>query len=77
MQWSAAEVMSRWDGSYFKWQKGWRYISIDLNVEKLESVKERRNYNTESGEGRAPNCPAEKEDAIMDAFRYFQMIYKE
>ena len=37
-------------------------------------IKERRNYNIGSGEGRVPNCPPEKEEAIMDAFRHFHMI---
>ena len=34
----------------------------------------RKNYNVGSGEGRVPNCPPEKEEAIMDAFRYFNLI---
>ena len=85
------------------------HISIDLDVEKLESksgtatyaeikayikekyglsdsslyigqikdkvgIKERKNYNTGSGNGRVPTCPPEKEEAIMDAFRHFNLI---
>ena len=37
-------------------------------------IKERMNYNTGSGKNRVPTCPAEKEEAIMDAFRHFHMI---
>ena len=37
-------------------------------------IKERKNYNIGSGEGRVPTCPAEKEEAIMDAFRHFNLI---
>lgn len=37
-------------------------------------IKERKNYNVGSGEGRVPTCPAEKEEAIMDAFRHFNLI---
>ena len=85
------------------------HISIDLDVEKLESksgtatyaeikayikekyglsvsslyigqtkdkagIKERKKYNTGSGKGRVPKCPPEKEEAIMDAFRHFNLI---
>ena len=37
-------------------------------------IKERKNYNVSSGEGRVPICPTEKEEAIMDAFRHFNLI---
>ena len=85
------------------------HISIDLDVEKLESksgtatyaeikayieekygfkvtnlyigqvkdkagIKERKNYNTGSGKSNLRSCPPEKEDAIMDAFRHFNLI---
>lgn len=36
-------------------------------------MEKRKNYNTGSGEGRVPTCPAEKEDAIMDAFWHFNL----
>ena len=44
------------------------YVSIDLDVEK------RANYNLGSGEGKKHACPAEKEEAIMDAFKHFNLI---
>ena len=85
------------------------HISIDLDIEKLESkggsatypeikayvkekyglnvsslyigqikdkagIKERKNYNTGSGNGRVPTCPPEKEEAILDAFQHFNLI---
>lgn len=34
----------------------------------------RENYNIGSGDGQKVSCPQEKEDAIMDAFRHFNMI---
>ena len=34
----------------------------------------RKNYNIGSGEGRVPNCPPEKEEVIMDAYKYFNLI---
>ena len=37
-------------------------------------IKERENYNIESGEGKVLHCPPEKEKAIMDTFRHFRLI---
>ena len=37
-------------------------------------LDKRKNYHIGSGEGRVPNCPPEKEEAIMDAFRHFCLI---
>lgn len=38
-------------------------------------IKERENCNRpKSGDSKQPICPKEKEEAIKDAFRYFQMI---
>ena len=37
-------------------------------------IKERKNYNTGSGDSKVPSCPPEKEVAIMDAFRHFNLI---
>lgn len=38
-------------------------------------IKERENYNKSKNEdSKQPMCPKEKEEAIKDAFRYFQMI---
>ena len=37
-------------------------------------LEKRKNYNVGSGKGRVANCPPEKEDVIMDAFRHFNLI---
>lgn len=37
-------------------------------------ITERECYNKGNNKSRVPQCPKEKEDAIMDAFRYFGMI---
>ena len=38
-------------------------------------IIERENYNyPKSGDAKQPQCPKEKEDAIAEAFKYFQMI---
>ena len=37
-------------------------------------LDKRENYNIGSGDGRKVSCPQDKEDAIMDAFRHFNMI---
>jgi len=37
-------------------------------------IIERENYNKGEGKSRVPQCPKEKEAAIMDALRYFRMI---
>lgn len=38
-------------------------------------LMERKNYNKPKFENiKQPHCPKDKEDAIMDAFRYFKMI---
>ena len=37
-------------------------------------IIERECYNKGGGKSRVPQCPKEKEDAIMDALKYFKMI---
>ncbi len=39
-------------------------------------IIERECYNKGEGKSRVPQCPKEKEDAIMDALRHFRMISK-
>ena len=36
--------------------------------------EKRKNYNVGSGEGRVPVCPQDKEDAIVEAFKHFNLI---
>ena len=41
-------------------------------------IIERENYNkAKSDDARQPKCPKEKEEAIVEALRYFQMILSE
>ena len=38
-------------------------------------IIERENYNLpKSGDAKQPQCPKEKEDAIVEALKYYQMI---
>ena len=37
-------------------------------------LEKQKNYNIGSGEGKVLTCPHEKEEAIMDAFRHFNLI---
>ena len=37
-------------------------------------IKERKNYNIGSGKGKMLVCPPDKEAAIMDAFKHFNLI---
>ncbi|MCR5488353.1 MAG: hypothetical protein K6F35_12650 [Lachnospiraceae bacterium] len=62
--------------------KKWVKDNYGLNVSNLyiaqvknkAGLEKRENYRIGSGEGRVPNCPPEKEEAIMDAFRHFSLI---
>lgn len=37
-------------------------------------LDKRLNYYLGSGDGRVPQCPTEKEEAIMDTFKHFSLI---
>ena len=43
-------------------------------VKKKLGIRERENYNIGEGKGRVPHCPPDKEEAILDAFRHFNII---
>lgn len=44
-------------------------------VKEKYGIKERENYNKSKNEdSKQPICPAEKEEAIKDAFRHFKML---
>lgn len=49
-----------------------------LNIAQIKAkcgIIERENYNTAKNENvKQPNCTEEKENAIKNAFKYFQMI---
>lgn len=38
------------------------------------SLEKRKNYNVGSGEGKVPICPQDKEEAILEAFKHFNLI---
>ena len=62
--------------------KQWIFDKYGFNVSTLYiaqikdkvGLEKRKNYNPGSGEGKVPVCPPEKEKAIMDAFRHFNLI---
>ena len=47
------------------------YIS---QVKAKRGIMERECHNKGEGKSRVPQCPKEKEDAIMDALKHFNMI---
>ena len=65
-------------GNIKKWVKekyGFNVTSLYIGqIKDKVGIKERKNYNIGSGDGKVPNCPPEKEEAIMDAFRHFGLI---
>lgn len=62
--------------------KQWIFDKYGFNVSTLYiaqikdkvGLEKRKNYNPGSGEGKVLVCPPEKEKAIMDAFRHFNLI---
>ena len=62
--------------------KQWIFDKYGLSVSSLYiaqikdkvGLEKRKNYNIGSGEGKVLTCPTEKEEAIMDAFRHFNLI---
>jgi len=62
--------------------KKWVQDEYGLNVSSLYigqvknklGLEKRKNYNIGSGEDRVPNCPPDKEKAIIEAFKHFKMI---
>lgn len=65
-------------GNIKKWVKEKYGINVtSLYIGQIKDkvgIKERKNYNIGSGDGRVPTCPPEKEEAIMEAFRHFGLI---
>lgn len=54
---------------------GLKVSSLYISQVKTQcGIIERGNYNEGEGKSKAPQCPKEKEDAIMDALRHFRMI---
>ena len=60
---------------YVKEKYGYSVSSLYIaQIKDKVGLEKRENYNHGSGEGRVPECPPEKEEAIMDAFRHFNLI---
>lgn len=43
-------------------------------IKKKYGIEVGKNYNVSKKHTRVPNCPVEKEEAIVDALRYYRMI---
>lgn len=79
-----ADYLKRFKGSAtYAEIKAWVLEHYEFQVSSLYVAQIKRkcglevgeNYNkAKSDDGRVPVCPKEKEDAIMEAFRYFRMI---
>ena len=62
--------------------KEWIKSEYDLKVSSLYvaqikdkcGIEKRLNYNIGDNKSRVPKCPPEKEEAVMEAFRHFNMI---
>ncbi len=59
-------------------QEKYGFLVTHLNIAKTKrkcGIIERENYNLpKSKESRSPETPKEKEEAIMEAFKHFQII---
>ena len=61
--------------AYISNKYGFKIPSIYIaQVKSKLGIKERENYNIGNGKAKVPNCPPEKEEAIIDAFLYFKMM---
>ena len=62
--------------AYVKEKTGLKVSNLYIaQVKRKHGVTERENYNrAKSEDAKQPKCPLEKETAIIDALRHFQMI---
>ena len=62
--------------AYVKDKYGLNVSSLYIAQVKAKlGIKERKNYNVGSDKTVVPNCPPEKAEAIIDAFRCFNMVH--
>ncbi len=65
-------------GNIKKWIKekyGFNVTNLYIGqIKDKVGMEKRKNYNIGSGEGRVPTCPQEKEEAIIEAFKHFNLI---
>jgi len=60
---------------YVEKKYGFKVSSLYIGqVKNKMGLEKRKNYNIGSGEGRVPTCPADKEKAIMEAFKHFNLV---
>ena len=60
---------------YVKEKYGFEVTSLYIaQVKDHMGLEKRANYNIGEGKAKVPNCPPEKAEAIVDAFRHFGMI---
>ena len=78
MDLTAAESKATYDEIRDWVQENYGFHVTNLNIAKTKQkcgIIERINYNLPKSENsKSPGTPKEKEDAIMDAFKHFQMI---
>ena len=61
--------------SYVKEKYDFNVTSLYIGqIKNKVGIKEWKNYNHCSGDGKVPVCPKAKEDAIIDAFGHFKLI---
>ena len=61
--------------AYVSDKYGYKIPSLYIaQVKERAGIQKRENYNIGEGKGVVPHCPPEKEEAIMDAFKYFNLI---
>ena len=61
--------------AYVEEKHGMKVSSLYIGqIKNKMGLEKRKNYNIGSGEGRVPTCPAEKEEAIVEAFKHFNLI---
>ena len=61
--------------AYIEEKHGIKVSSLYIGqIKSKVGLDKREIYNVVSGEGRGPECPPEKEEAIMDAFKHFRLI---
>ena len=61
--------------AYVEEKYGLKVSSLYIGqIKNKMGLEKRKNYNIGSGEGRVPTCPAEKEEAIVEAFKHFNLI---
>ncbi|MBQ9016046.1 MAG: 23S rRNA (uracil(1939)-C(5))-methyltransferase RlmD [Firmicutes bacterium] len=65
------KIIKQWILDKYGFKVSTLYIA---QIKDKVGLEKRKNYNPGSGEGKVPICPPEKEAAILDAFRHFNLI---